>query len=95
MSRISLDPETIVVRSTEILGSEIEEQTVMMDVKNGNYYGLGETGSRIWQLIEKPISIAVLCDMLVGEFSVDPAQCLSDTVDFIATLADREIVTLS
>ena len=90
-----ITPDTIVSRSADILASDLDQQTVMVDIQNGNYYGLGETGSRIWQLIESPISISSLCEALIEEFAIDLQQCLSDTIDFIATLAKKEIVELN
>ncbi|MBW1829607.1 MAG: PqqD family protein, partial [Deltaproteobacteria bacterium] len=62
--------ESVVVQVVDLVSSSLDEETVMMSVNSGKYYGLDEIGSRIWELIKQPRSVSDLCDILLGEFEV-------------------------
>ncbi|MDQ8205645.1 lasso peptide biosynthesis PqqD family chaperone [Pelagicoccus sp. SDUM812003] len=92
MNFAELTPSSIVARNEEILSTCLGEETVMMDIESGNYFGLGLIGSRIWQLIETPNSIQQILDSLLAEYEVEKEQCLEDIIDFLDQLAQNRIV---
>jgi hypothetical protein len=57
------------------MSADLEDEIVVLSIDNGRYYNLNEVASRIWALVERPISVAALIDCLVGEFEVDRAIC--------------------
>lgn len=58
----------------------------MMNLEKGNYYGLDEIGTEIWDELLEPIAIVELCARLTERFDVDPIQCEADTLDFLNEL---------
>ena len=90
-----LGPSSVVTRSPEILDAEIDGETVMMSIENGEYYGLDEIGSTIWQLLEEPRSVDDLCRTLRQEYDVEEDKCRRDVTRFLGELAaDGSIVVL-
>ena len=79
--------ETVVVRSEELVSSDLDGETVLMSVQNGKYYGMDAIGSRIWVLIAQPILVSELCDTLLEEFDVVREQCEQDVLAFLNQLA--------
>jgi len=67
---------------------------VMMSVENGEYFGLDPVGSRIWDLIENPIRIDSLVDLLLEEFDVSKEQCESDTFEFLNELREKNLLLI-
>ncbi|MBN1271428.1 MAG: lasso peptide biosynthesis PqqD family chaperone [Candidatus Aminicenantes bacterium] len=92
MKSISL--ESVVYRTNEIVASDIDKDTVMMSIKNGKYYGLNDIGSRIWELLENPISVLNLCRILTKEFEVKENQCHIDVIEFLNILRDEKLISL-
>lgn len=92
MSNSTLDRHTRVRRIDDVLDTEIDDQTVMMDIDQGSYFGLNPTGTRIWALLAEPIAIGDLCDRLLEEFDVPLEQCERQVVDFLESLIDRGLV---
>ena len=86
--------ETVIKQIEEIVASDIDGETVMMSVENGKYYGLDDIGSRIWELIERPIRISDLIDRLLERFDVDRETCEKDVVKFLNELNDDRIVAV-
>ena len=81
-------------RNASMITSNLDGEIVMMSVENGEYYGLDEIGTRIWELLEKPIVIDSLIHCLTLEFEVEREECEQDTLDFLKDLFARNLITL-
>jgi hypothetical protein len=95
MKKKEITTDTIISRIEEIVASDIDGETVMMSIENGKYYGLDDIGSRIWELIEKPIRVSDLIDTLLGRYEVDRKTCERDVLKFLNELNEDEIVQVN
>ena len=89
---MKITTNTIIQRNTEILASDLDGEKVMMSIEKGEYYGLGKTGTFIWDNIENPIKIIDLTDMIIEKYNVDKNQCFKDIVPFITDLIEKELI---
>jgi len=88
-----ITPATKLVRNTDMLYAPVgTEEGVMMSVEAGRYYGLNAVGSRIWELLETPMTVAELCARISEEFEVDAQGCETDVLKFTGSLIDNGIV---
>jgi hypothetical protein len=92
MKKKEITTDTIISRIEEIVASDIDGETVMMSIENGKYYGLDDIGSRIWELIEKPVKVSDLIDTLLGRYEVDRETCERDVLKFLNELNEDRIV---
>jgi hypothetical protein len=90
MEKITL--QTLIQRNPEMVTSNIDGEIVMMSIENGEYYGLDEIGSRIWELLENPISADQLISCLLTEFEVEEVTCKTDTLDFLNDMFEKKLV---
>ena len=67
---ITLD--SMMQRSPAMIFTDLEDIVVMMDADEGKYYELDAIGARIWTLLERPRSVAEMCEVLVEEYDVTP-----------------------
>jgi hypothetical protein len=58
------------------------------------YYGLEDVGTRIWQLLQRPVSVLAIREALVAEFDVEPARCERDIRLLLTDLAARGLVEI-
>ncbi|MFT5083440.1 MAG: hypothetical protein ACI9Y1_001483 [Lentisphaeria bacterium] len=82
-------------RNENIVDAVIDGETVMMSIENGQYYGLDNIASRIWQLVEKPIKINDICQSLQEEYNVNQTLCQSDVIAFLDNLKESDVVLVS
>lgn len=87
-----LNQNTLVQRNPKLIANQMDGEIVMMSIDNGEYYGLDEVGSRIWDLMQEPVSISKLVDQLISEFDVTPDECLQDILSFLDELLNRDLV---
>ena len=92
MSSIALELAHKIKRSETILGSDLKDGIVMMDIEEGNYYGMDAPGSRIWELAEVPISVGEICQTLEKEYEIGAEQCRNEVLVFVNELIQRKIV---
>lgn len=76
----------IVVRTPGEVSADVDGEVVILSIDSGKYYNLDAVGSRIWALVEAPLSIAALHELLVGEFDVDRETCREDLLSFLREL---------
>ena len=75
-----------------MLSSNMDGETVMMSIENGEYYGLNEIGTRIWELTENEILIQDIINTLMEEYDVDEATCQSDVMEFVEELGNKKLI---
>lgn len=90
-----MDLNNVVEQSSDPISADVDGELVMMSIERGNYYGLSGIGSRIWQLIETPVTVSALCDKLLEEYDVERSVCEVDVLEFLGKLADQELIKVS
>jgi hypothetical protein len=82
----SLD-EVAVSIPESVLSHELEGEVVLLDVNNGEYYGLDPVGSRMWVLLEENLgNVGRTLEILRSEFDIDRETLAKDLANFLAKL---------
>jgi len=82
-------PEDRLSRANDLLSTELDQETVLMGIDAGAYYGLAGAARSIWEKLENPTSFSELVDCLVWEYRVSRETCASDLQKFLAEI-ERE-----
>ena len=87
-----MNDQTVLKRKSGLMTANMNGSAVMMDIATGKYYNLGETGGRIWELLEVPSTISNLVLALTAEYDVDQSQCKAEVMTFLQQLVDRGLL---
>ncbi|EWH00880.1 PqqD family protein [Halomonas sp. BC04] len=79
---------SIVRRNPVIIAAGVDEEIVMMSSDCGQYFGLSSVAAHIWRLMEEPVRIDTLVELLCEHYDIDPASCEADTLDFAKKMLD-------
>lgn len=90
MDAISL--RSTVAAAKDQVSAELADEIVILSLRSGRYYGLGEVGGRIWDLLREPRSVAQICDVLVEEYDVPREPCERDVVALLEQLASNGLI---
>ena len=85
---------TTVARSNDLMSAEVDNEMVMLSLKQSEYFGFDAIGTHIWTLLEHPLTVAELCKQLVTSYAVDAITCQQETIDFLQELYAAEIITI-
>jgi hypothetical protein len=82
-------PEVRLSRTENLLSTQLDEETVLMSIDAGAYYGLEGPARSIWEILETPLTFSALVDRLVEEYRVSPETCAADVERFLGEM-ERE-----
>ncbi len=80
------------VRNQETISGQIDDDLVMVDIAKGSYFSLNSVATRIWELLEKPLSLDSLCARLVDEYDVTTEQCRADVELHVANMQQLGLI---
>lgn len=89
-----LTSQSLVVRSPDQVSGDLDGKVVLLSIENGEYYNMNEVGSRIWELLAKPLTVAALIDQLLTEFEVDRETCEKEAMAFLDQLQKDQLLRI-
>ena len=81
------------IRNPDLIATDMDGDTVMMSIERGEYYGISGVGSRVWELLEQPVTLADIIAIICAEFDIDQATCQTDMEQFLSELQSLELVS--
>lgn len=85
-------PDTLLVATRNMVDAPVGEGTVILQLQNGQYYGLDEVGVRIWSLLKSPVTVGDIEAVLLKEYDVDPEECHREVVRLVSELMSEGLV---
>lgn len=80
------------VRNPDLFAADMDGDLVMMSIENGEYYGVGGIGPRVWELLEQPVTVEAITAVICNQFDVDADRCRPDIAAFVRQLLDAGLV---
>lgn len=88
----TLSLESTVVRSSQLMGSKVDNELVMIDLDSGEYFGLNPIAADIWEQMATPIRIADLCASLLERYAVDEARCQREVLALLQQMQEKQML---
>ena len=90
-----MGPETKMVIPAQVMSRQVGDETVILDLGSGMYFGLDPVGARIWQLLSEGHQVDAVVSALLGEYDVPEEQLRQDVNGLVSELVSRGLVELS
>ena len=84
--------ERNLIPSPDAATSAVGDETVILHLVNGTYYGLDPVGTRIWGMIGEGMATPDICRRLAVEYAVDVATVEADARAFLTDLEAQGIL---
>ena len=78
--------------SDAVADSSVGDETVILHLTDGTYYGLDVVGTRIWTMIKHGVSTSDICQRLAEDFETDLATIEADARKFLSDLEAQGIL---
>ena len=82
----------VVAVAQDLVSADLEREAVILNLKDGVYYGLDPMGARIWNLIQQPRSVNEIIETLLEEYEVDPQRLSNDLLGLLKEMAARGLI---
>ena len=76
----------------QVMSREVGDETVLLDLESGMYFGLDGVGKLIWESVSEGQSLAQVAEAIVADYDVDAEQAQSDVLEFAAELVERGLL---
>jgi hypothetical protein len=70
----------------------LDRESVLLNLETERYFGLDETGTRMWQLATDSPSLDVAYEQLLAEFDVEPELLRSNLLELLNRLVDNGLL---
>ena len=80
------------VPSPDAAESAVGEETVILHLVNGTYYGLDAVGTRIWAMLKDGVATPDICRRLADDYGVELAVIEADARKFLGDLEAQGIL---
>ena len=78
----------------EVLISNLQEESVILNLNSERYFGLDNVGTRMLSVLSESVSIEAAYQALLSEYDVDPQVLRQDLTSLIENLAQQGLVTI-
>jgi hypothetical protein len=86
------DGEDRLFRTNDLIATDLDDETVLMSIDAGSYYGLEGSARAIWERLETPISFAELVAAMVREYRVQADVCRVDLRRFLSQMEQEGLL---
>jgi hypothetical protein len=85
--RVSIPPD--------VMARTVGEETVILDLASGTYFGLDPVGARMWQLMGEGKNLGEVCDTMLDEFEVSREELGRDVIRLAQELFETGLTALA
>jgi hypothetical protein len=78
----------------DVVSCDLVDEAAILNMKDGVYYGLNPVGARIWNLIQNPLKVKEILEVLVDEYDVDEETCQTDLMELLNQLLEKELIEI-
>ena len=78
-------------RNENWVGSQIEDNFVMVNIDTGKYVTLNASAGAVWQALEQPRTLAEIESGLLADFAVDAATCARSISGLLAQMRELQL----
>lgn len=75
------------------VGSQVDDNFVMLHIDTGNYVALNSTAAAIWEALATPKSSEGVTESLLLEYDVDPSACATSVARALEQMSAMQLVT--
>ena len=95
----SLDVRAPLARAVHVTSTRHGTDTVLLDLKRGQYHTLNEVGGRMWQLLESPMTcndlVRANCDEYVGQSDATEQEVTEATLALVGEMRQMGLVEVA
>nr|WP_319564642.1 lasso peptide biosynthesis PqqD family chaperone [uncultured Rhodoferax sp.] len=88
----AITPDSIICQSEGKISTKIDDQTVLLSIDQGNYYGMNKVLTSIWQWVEQPTRVSDIFRKLAETYEVSDETCQKDVLKVLMNLQKENLI---
>jgi hypothetical protein len=70
----------------------VGEEAILINITNGNYYSLNDTGAKFWSLLDGQRTIADCARLIALEYEVEPSLVEADLLELASEFQQEGLI---
>lgn len=91
-SRNVITLDTTVKAAADQTSTRVEDETIILHLAQGTYFGLDPVGTWLWTQLQQPVSVRRLRDQILAEFETTREQCEPELLRLLDELVSEELI---
>jgi hypothetical protein len=87
-----MDLETYLSIPPQVMSRLVDDETVLLDLSSGVYFGLDGVGKRIWESVAEGHNLGQAVAVIITEYEVAEEQAQIDVLAFANDLVERGLL---
>jgi hypothetical protein len=83
---------SVVVADSRQVSAEMADETLILHCETGGYYSLDKVAARIWQLLQSPVAVSEVAEVLSKDYDTPKERCEADLLELLHELAKRGLL---
>ena len=79
----------------QVMARQVGEETVILDLASGTYFGLDPVGARIWQLMAESKTLVETCAVMLTEYEVTQEEIERDVLRLAEELLEKRLICVA
>lgn len=93
--KVPISNQQNITLAPDVLVQELSGESVLLNLKSEEYFGLDEVGSRMLSVLTDSASIQEASDRLLEEYEVEPEKLHQDLLELIEKMVAQGLVTVN
>jgi len=81
-----------VIKSPDVLLQDLEGEAVLLNLINGQYYGMDENSFQMYKTLTTSSSVGAAYESLLQEYEVEPERLKADLEQFLTHLLENGLL---
>ena len=78
--------------SDDAVANPVGDETVILHLGNGNYFGLNPIGTSLWEGLKAGLLPSEVCDQILQEYDAERDVVEKDIEHFLSNLAENDLI---
>ncbi len=92
---MEIKDNTVIKSTKDNVFTEIEGEATILNTATGTYYGLNETGTAIWKLIQTPVTFKKIIISILSNYKVEKEVCKKEINDLLLDMNKEGMITIN
>ena len=89
-----METTDVPVQNPETAARLIDDAMYVLHGETSELHALNDVGARIWDLADGSRSVAEIAETVEAEYEVEADRALADVLEFLAALAEKQLVAV-
>jgi hypothetical protein len=78
-----------------VMFRDLDGEAVVLELESGRYFGLNETGTRMWLLLQEHGAVEPALHAMLAEYDVAEERLREELLSFVNTLSSQRLLLVS